>query len=285
MFKLFLSSIGKAAGTLLGTGLLILIIIILKEIEVITSGEALVNGTALYNSNFHIFWIACYLLLGAGFFLPLTNIKYKKGSLQAQAWVGFIFILLFIVLMLVASSKADKEITSSISTLLVGVVVLLSTGLGWVINHQHEQVKHRVSHTYKVLLDSRLSSAFQERYSDMVAVYPTGKKLLEADVIAYVHNNSLDDDKFKAVLGASYILDFYEFIASGIESEDLDEEFLYQNARGFVCGMFRKSAILIESARNKNQPKAWIQLEGLVNKWDAKYASDPKNRAQSNNST
>ena len=280
MFKLFFENTGRAAGTLLVTGLLLLVFIAIKEIEISFSTETLANGSAFYNSNFHVFWISAYLLMGAGLYIPLIKMKYQKGALQAQAWVGFVFILLLIVLVLVVASKADREITSSISTLLVGVVVLFSTGLGWIINHQHEQIKHRVSHTYKVLLDSRLISAFQERYSDMVAVYPTGTKLLKKDVSAFIYNNPLDAEKFKALNGASYLLDFYEFIASGIESNDLDSEFLYQNARGFVCGMFDKSTYLIEAARKKGQPKAWIQLENLVSKWDDKYDVDPQNRAQ-----
>lgn len=280
MFKLFFDNTGRAAGTLLVTGLLLLAFITIKEIEISLSTEALANGSAFYDSIFYVFWIAAYLLMGAGFYIPLIKMKYKTGALQAQAWVGFVFILLLIVLVLVGASKADKEITSSISTLLVGVVVLFSTGLGWVINHQHEQIKHRVSHTYKVLLDSRLSSAFQERYSDMVSVYPTGTKLVKRDVTAFIHNNTLDQEKFKALNGASYLLDFYEFIASGIASDDLDSEFLYQNARGFVCGMYNKSYYLIEAVRKKGQPKAWIQLENLVSKWDDKYDIDPQNRAQ-----
>jgi len=281
MFNLFISNVGKAAGSLLITGAILLVIIIFKEIELATTSSEVINGD-FYKSNFHIFWVSTYLLVAAGMFLPLVAIKFKRGVLQVQAWAGFIFILLFIVLTLLGFSKNGQEITSSMSTLMVGVVVLLSTGLGWVINHQHEQIKHRVGHTYKVLLDSRLSEAFQKRYTDMVMIYPTGKSLIKADVNAYIHNNSLDDDKNKALIGASYILDFYEFIASGIESEDLDGDFLYQNARGFVCGMYCKCSHLIISVRKRGQPKAWIQLEELVKKWDEKYDKDPKNRMAKN---
>lgn len=275
MIKTVLTSFGKKSGSLTILGLLTLGYIILQEFEIAFATEPLVNGSLFYSVNFHIFWIVSYLFTFAGLFSVLIQLRYEKGALSAQAWLGFIFVALFIVLVFASIVKLNVEPSSGMSTLIVGVIVLLTTGLGWVISHQSEQIKHRTSHTYKILLDSRLSNTFQDKVNDMIAKYPPGKLIDETSITEYMNKAGMDEATFKAINGSIYILDFYEFIASGVKSGDLDDDFLYENARGFVCGMWVKAEKIIKIVRGQNQPKSWIQLEELVTRWEGKYDEDP----------
>ena len=257
--------------------LLALFLLQTMKIQSYQAVEELANGLKDYNENFYIWWSITYLLFVVGIFIPLVSLKYQKYALQAQAWVGFALILAILGLTYLGSIKTGTTLGSDNSRLLIGLIAALTTGLGWAISHQYGQKKHRISHTYKVLLDSRLSSAFQDKYSTMLATYPVGIDLDEKQVNKYINQEIMDINHRQAIDCASYVIDYYEFIASGILAEDLDNEFLYQNARAFVCGMYYKCLYFITEIRKENnQPKAWNQLEALVKEWDKRYKTDNK---------
>lgn len=275
MLRLFWSYTGTVSRTFLGLSVLLFLFILFKEFDLLTATEALANGDAFYSKKYYIFWAFAYLLSFIGSFTVLLHMDPDKRALKVQTWIGVIFIVVFIAMILGWVGRSDSTPDSGMATLVGVFIVFMSTGLGWLINTKNSHNKHKISHTFKVLLESRLSSTFQNKLNELQSQYPPSIELDKDDVNLFINDmKSLDDKKKKAIYAAQYILDFYEFIAAGIFSGDLDDDFLYQNARGFVIGMWGKSSHLIRE-RQKSQPKVWLQLQKLVERWETKYKTDP----------
>lgn len=273
---MFYNYSGIVSKSFIGLAIVVSIYCGIKEIELFFAGEKLANGDAIYAEKYYFFWSLSYLLFFIGSFKTLMNLDKEKLAIKIQTFVGVLFIAMFLLIVVAVFGRSGAEISSGLATLTAGFVVFMSTGLGWLINTKNSHVKHKTSHTFKVLLDSRLSSTYQGKLIDLQKQYPPGEKIPSADVMKIIKNDStLGDEKTKAINAAAYILDFYEFIAAGINSGDLDSDFLYENARGFACGMVEKSEYLI-NLRREDQPKVWIQLTKLINNWNEKYKNDPK---------
>jgi hypothetical protein len=138
------------------------------------------------------------------------------------------------------------------------------TFTGWLTREFFALRALRKQHTVTVLLQSRLSTAFNEKYKIMLAKYPVTKG------ITPVAANDWDDAaKIDAIEAVKYFLNYYEFIAIGIRTGDLDEDFLFLSLGGIVPNLWKLGENYIEFARKKHG-SVFENLEWLKNKWRAR---------------
>lgn len=102
----------------------------------------------------------------------------------------------------------------------------------------------RKQHTVTVLLQSRMSTAFNDRYKAMVKIYPI------TPTITPVQKGDWDDSsKVEAIEAVKYFLNYYEFIASGVRTGDLDEEYLHMSLSTIVPNLFKLADAYVEHCR------------------------------------
>lgn len=118
-------------------------------------------------------------------------------------------------------------------------------------------------HTINTLLQSRLSTAFNQRTDDLAAVYPTGINLKESDL------TNTDPKNLAALAALKYFLNHHEFIAVGICHGDLNPDVLKSCIEGIVVGLYEKAEVYIK-ARQKDDPQNFEHFVWLYEEWKSK---------------
>ena len=80
-----------------------------------------------------------------------------------------------------------------------------------------------------ILLQSRLSTAYQQKMQEAIKVYPATPKLSKI-----VLGDWNDPNKISAIEGFKYLLNFFEFMAIGIHAGDLDEKMLRESLKSIL---------------------------------------------------
>jgi hypothetical protein len=276
MWKLYLANIGKLSWLLYILFFLTLIYIITKEVDALSlSNEELELSKFYYYSHEPFYWLIAYISLIPAVFITLVRLtRLNSHWLQLQAWAGVFFIALFILATYYYSNRLEDHNGNVISILLAGITFGTAM-IGWSVSFQWNGIHQKKTHTFNILQNSRLSETYQQQLDNMYASYPIGQYIPKADIAAY-DNNTCNEKTLKAIRAACYLLNFYEFVASGIKHNDLDDGFLYQNIRGFVNGLIIKTEHLQKSSKYKDQPKAWRQLNELNCVWVERYKTDPE---------
>jgi len=85
----------------------------------------------------------------------------------------------------------------------------------------------------------------------------------DASVVTPEHLNELrrsrDEDDRKAAVSVTFILNYYEFIASGVLRGDLDARIIRDNIRGVLCQYHDKCLPYIRFANARN-PRVFEHL-------------------------
>lgn len=147
--------------------------------------------------------------------------------------------------------------------------------LGWVVSAYVSLSSSIKQHTVNILLQSRLSTAFNDHKDAILSVYPNKPKiiLIPGSDIRKLDNGTLTKKKFKALDSLTYILNHFEFIAAGIHHGDLDEALLKSCLRNIICSWCEKSDDYINYVRGKDKngvfkkPKVYEHLLALRDKW------------------
>lgn len=134
--------------------------------------------------------------------------------------------------------------------------------LGWLTREFFALRTLRKQHTVSVLLQSRMSAAFNERHKAMLKVYPA-----TTGVTPVAYNDWQDPQKIEAIEALKYLLNFYEFIAIGIRNGDLDEDYLFKSLKSIVSNLWTMGGPYITELRNGN-PRIYTNLLWLVERWD-----------------
>jgi len=112
-------------------------------------------------------------------------------------------------------------------------------------------------------LQSRLSTAFNDRYKSMIRVYPVTPAITPIAL-----NDWNDSAKIEAIEALKYFLNYYEFIAIGIRTGDLDEEFLRMSLRHIVINLCRMGDLYIQFCRSGDE-NVYKNLLWLRDRWAA----------------
>jgi len=135
--------------------------------------------------------------------------------------------------------------------------------IGWLTTALVALRNSTKQHTINVLLQSRLSTAFNQRVDAFNKVFPYGTDITAADLA------KTDDDTKAALEGVKYLLNYHEFVATGIRHKDLDHDMLKDSIQGIVVGLARKAKPYIVEKRAANS-ETLQHFMWLVDLWTAK---------------
>lgn len=173
------------------------------------------------------------------------------------------------------------------------VAAIWAAGVGWYIHFQATAKGHRTNNALSLLMQTRTSKEFLQRTETVQRIYPHGTPVpasVASSTIATLQ--SLQDQllvataaqkpglekqirEAEAVVALRYMLNFYEFMAVGIEKNDLDDHLLYDTLGTHVPSIYRRAAEIVKAARGGKVPGvnstdilAFTSLEPLVVRWE-----------------
>lgn len=245
------------------------------------NGSLSTEKLEFYKEYFNYIWIPTYFLLLITAFTPIMKIRNKNGSLALMGWTGTAFLFSFVILVLTAFSRGS--IPSGPSTapyiLAVSAFSMITIAIGWIIHVQSAMFNHRKTHTLNMLLQTRISTEYQNRHKALIKHYSFGNEISPQDVEAfYSEDPEFEESKVDAIRAAEYFLNFYDFLASGIKSNDLDEDLLYDSVRGYTSGLLEKTVHIRKHKTHEDSPKTWKPLKDLNARWKVRYATDPEGK-------
>ena len=128
--------------------------------------------------------------------------------------------------------------------------------------------------TQKTLLDTRLSSLYQEKVALRWSEFETGKDGNNKKARAN-HRKFTKNKKSPESAAVIYLLNYCEFLAIGIFLNNLDEDVLYESLRGIVCRLLFDMRMIISEERNTDGHERSCQyLVVLYYKWVKKKNAD-----------
>jgi len=153
----------------------------------------------------------------------------------------------------------------AVGILLAAVTFLLSQDL--------QARQSRKQHTIKILFETRLSEEFRKFLDDRRIYFGPEKPV---DLALYIAAGSLDppdgmtgaehENLKRSANAVKSLLNYYDFLALGINRHDLDREMMYRSVRGIMCGLVQSLAPIVEHEQGRN-PRAWAELTALYNDW------------------
>lgn len=178
------------------------------------------------------------------------------------------------------------------------VAAIWAAGIGWYIHFQATAKGHRTNNALNLLMQTRTSKEFLQRSEAVQRVYPHGSSVpVEAvaeatfatlrNIEDKLQSTTLNDDerselrtqsaRIEAVLALKYMLNYYEFMAVGLEKNDLDDGLLYDTIGTHVPSIYRRAENLVKAMRGPGTDiLAFSALEPLVVRWEDKAIAEAR---------
>lgn len=185
-----------------------------------------------------------------------------------------------------------------LSVILLGLVAFKLSGVNWLAaldirssatlsallfavfsffyRSEETERQSRKQHTIKILFDTRLSAEFRQHLERRSWYFPEGtevsvakfKRCLKAPT---KHGKPSPNRQSAEALRA--LLNYYEFIALGLKTGDLDEDMMKGSIRGIMCRLVADSVLVIRWYRTLDQ-RTFQHVTELYEKW--KDADQPE---------
>lgn len=254
-------------------------------------GTSLATNTSLSAASQGWLAIGSYLTLVTFFWHPL--LKAAKAShkhlLTVCIW-SFVLVILGLGLSFYAfysfagtqSTKYDKLLN-----VVPVFVAIWAAGLGWFVHFRLSTKAHRTNNAFSIIMEMRKSSEFLKRQELLTKHFPPGSPTIEplyveffpADSIQKLYRDAGENapdkvalERAEAIVALKYVLNYFEFMAVGIEAGDLDEDLLYDTISTTVVRLYERSRPLAiyytsDGPAGGAQPLAWTALDALVKDW------------------
>lgn len=131
-------------------------------------------------------------------------------------------------------------------------------------------------HTMTTLLEMRMSEAYMSRSKSV------GKRFYSDEGIYVITKDVVERNAPEDVLiDVTYLLNYYEFIASAIRYGNLDETLMKESLRGMVCNTYELSREFIDFRRKRSatpnlmlyEHLGWLYLRWYIGKYKRKALS------------
>jgi len=209
---------------------------------------------------------------------------YPLSSLSRRT---YFFLTIIVIIIVIASICASGILLSIIFPIFVKfeprhyiwTFGILFATLGWIITVKNNIRLSRRQHTMNVLVQHSFSNESRKHISVLLAVFPGSKNLLtkkdvqslfdasEEDGMGNYYIGSKDTPTLKAVYTSVLEqLNYYEFLAVGIKSGDLDVIVMKDFYRGILCNYCDKTYRFIKQWNEEN-PKVFENLIELYKAW------------------
>ncbi|GLQ91978.1 DUF4760 domain-containing protein [Dyella acidisoli] len=251
-----------------------------------------------YMVHYGLFWYSGWFLFVLATVGPIINLTRELNEVPLVVLIGFGIFDLFVFLVISALALTQDNSVAPATALLAAICAAGMVGIGWVVQQQSSAKATRRTHTFNILMQSRLSSEFQKQIAERAKFYPSGTKVSEEDAKLYLKSGvkerkqELDtkfetdkqrsredaipklveeleaakqqvDEKHASLKGLTYILNFYEFIGAGILLRELDERMLKETLKDIAVSLYEDTIILRTLAKER-QPEAYCNLDRLI---------------------
>lgn len=160
--------------------------------------------------------------------------------------------------------------------LLAPIIALYTAGMGWWIQGMTTARNSKRSHTINTILSTRTNETYQKNLKEYTRFVPGGFFLDRRLCEAHVNKDKTQTDKTYASLAETfcdqmdsciYILNYFEFIAEAIQSNDFDEKLVRDCFGGFFRDLDSRLCYLIIEARKRHH-NAFCAFVDIVKKWN-----------------
>lgn len=257
-----------------------------------------------YENHYGMFWYGAWFLFVLATVGPIINLTREQNEAPLVVLIGFGIFDLFVFLVISALALTQDNAVAPATALLAAICAAGMVGIGWVVQQQSSAKATRRTHTFNILMQSRLSAEFQKQIAERARYYPSGTKVTEEDAKLYwksgvqERKDELDrkfeidrgrslpeaiaqleeelkqakqiiDEKHASLKGLGYILNFYEFIGAGIVLRELDERMLKETLKDIAVAVHEDTVHLRALARSK-QPAVYCNLDRLIEQYWSK---------------
>ncbi len=254
----------------------------LREVDLfnLTNGERIALHP-VYVEYSLVFWSIAWASFAYSLTLPLIKVKTKpfgnRFSLFGFAVLGMLFVTLLIFIVTNWQSTAtnnQEEMISIVGLILASIVAIF----GWFVQYQVSRHNNRINHSLNVLLQTRLSEEFQRHSRASSRTYPNRKfSVIPTEDIDFYFSGDVEgsscpkqQQKVKAISAQIYIINHYEFLSCGIESNVLDEELLYKTLAGIILRQIERSEHIINHSKSIS-PKTFEHLLKIKERWATRH--------------
>ena len=186
------------------------------------------------------------------------------------------------------SREFQKAAEDSIPYIYIGVLGIMVTALGIafslvatiatvLVSLKKAKQERKQQDTQKILLDTRLSSFYQEKVVLRWNKFGTGAdgNSTKARANLSIYNRNTGS---AASVAVRYLLNYYEFLAIGIHQGHLEEDVLRESLRGILCRLVFDMRLIIRAARiQPGHEQSFEYIVALYGKWKKEDNADEWN--------
>lgn len=231
----------------------------------------------------------------------------EKGIKSVWSVVGLSVFVLAVVLLVfytcyfwvVSASNQDGVGFDKLLNFPPMLAALWAAGVGWYITFQAAAKNHRTTNSFNLLMQTRTNREFLDRAKLVQLTYPHGSDVPVEDehlfasaslkeLTARAEEQKADGNdvapelqdllcRSQAADALKYLLNYYEFMAVGIEAKDLEENLLYETIGVTVVSVYGRGKPFIDYIRGPqkgNQPLAFCALNKLVERWEKRLKTE-----------
>lgn len=154
--------------------------------------------------------------------------------------------------------------------LVAPAAVLSAAGLatlGWLTTASNQRMLSRKQHTLNLLIQWRHSDLYRTNLEAVTRLSPKGAALTPRQLDLLTGKSiavTTQDSEF--VTGATYILNYWEFVCAAVLVGDLDAELIRRTVRPHIVGTYKKFAPKIELDQKANS-QTFVHLRRLSDRW------------------
>lgn len=163
--------------------------------------------------------------------------------------------------------------------LLTPLITVYFVSMGWWIQSMTAARSNRRSHTLNTILSTRTNEVYQRNLRGYEQLVPEGFFIDRKICEIYVNRDKfyelsrektsdelVEEHMRESIANCAYMLNYFEFIAEGIQSEDLDEQLIRDCFFSFFKNMDKRLCYFIVEVR-KRHPTAFSAFVEIVERW------------------
>ena len=181
---------------------------------------------------------------------------------------------------------SERDSVERILNVVPVLTAIVAAGLGWYVHYQFSAKAQRTNSAFALVMEMQKSSEYIRRNEIVRDHFPPSLKEIPQEYVEFfpadsvkkardeaASNSSVDPkrlERAEAIASLRYILNFYEFMAVGVRSNDLDCDLLVETVGQIVIGRFSRAEKFvhwIRSPTGQAQELAFEHLEVICREW------------------
>jgi len=261
----------KCMKNLLSVKVHVTAFLVLFAIYLIINFDEIKGHVSAFSIKEHLsFFIFLTLFSSTTLFLKK---KIEHRFPETKKGLGYISIIFFSTMLITYYLYCNYGVEyQSVVTLLISSVLI---GSGWWVQATVSKVAARKSHTLNILMTQRNSEIFHRRSQNALRVFGFTKTINEC--IAKSQVNPSDKDicnkklkkKYKqAIVDFVYVLNYYEFICSGINNGDFDDFLMKDCLSDIIPRLEMRGYHVIKLSRELFGKSTFENIVKVINLWN-----------------